>query len=62
MKVNLKIKEDNTVQTVQHEIEDMNILQITQAIKKIKEMFDIAQKDDHLQALLVEVFDESQKR
>ncbi|MTW85627.1 hypothetical protein F3157_08120 [Virgibacillus dakarensis] len=61
MKVNLKIKEDESVTTVQHDIEEMNIIQITKAIKKIKEIFDIAQKDQNLQALLVDVFDESQK-
>ncbi|GGB41739.1 hypothetical protein GCM10011409_19100 [Lentibacillus populi] len=61
MKVNLKIKEDESITTVQHDIEEMNIIQITKAIKKIKEIFDIAQKDQNLQALLVDVFDESQK-
>ncbi len=58
MKVNLKIKKDNTVETIQHEVEELNILQVTRAIKTIKDVFSLAQKDENLKALLAEVFEE----
>lgn len=60
MKVNLKIKEDNTVQTVQHEIEEANILQVTDAVKVIKDIFVSVNESEQLQALLAELFDEVQ--
>lgn len=58
MKVNLKIKEDNTVQTVQHEIEEVNLLQITSALKVIKEIIEIAEQDNGLKNLFVELFEQ----
>lgn len=61
MKVNLKIKEDNTVQTVQHEVEEVNIRQITKSIKTVKSIVDIVREDKHLQALLTEMFDSGQE-
>jgi phage terminase small subunit len=60
MKVNLKIKQDNTVETVQHEIEDANILQITQAVKVIKDIFVLAQENEQIQALIQELAGEAQ--
>ncbi len=61
MKVTLKIKEDNKVETIQHEVEELNILQVTRAIKTIKDIFSLAQRDENLQALLTEVFEEAQE-
>src|SRR5690625_2286675 len=60
MKVNLKIKENNKVETIQHEDEELNLFQVTRAIKVIKDVFKIAQEDDNLQALLSEMFEEAQ--
>lgn len=60
MKVNLKVKEDNTVQTVQHEIEKVNILQITDAVKVIKDIFVSAKDNENLQALIQDILDEFQ--
>jgi len=60
MKVNLKIKENNKVETIQHEVEELNLFQVTRAIKVIKDVFKIAQEDDNLQALLSEMFEEAQ--
>jgi len=61
MKVNLKIKEGNTVQTEQHEVEELSIRQVTNSIKTIKGIIDLAREDQHLQASLVEMFDEAQQ-
>lgn len=61
MKINLKIKDGNTTQTEQYEIEEINIIQMTQAIKVIKEIFDVARKDEHLLAVLEEIFEETQR-
>jgi len=61
MKVNLKIKEGNTVQTEQHEVEEISIRQVTNSIKTIKGIIDLAREDQHLQASLVEMFDEAQQ-
>lgn len=58
MKVTIKIKEGNTVKKEQHEIEEINILQMTRAIKVIKDILDTASKDEHLLALLTEFFTE----
>lgn len=57
MKVNLKIKEENKVETIQHEIEELNLIQVTRAIKIIKDVLKMAQNDTSLQALLEEVFE-----
>lgn len=61
MKVNLKIKEENTIRTEQHEIDEINILQMTRAIKVVKDIFDVVRKDEHLQAVLEEIFFEAQQ-
>lgn len=53
MKVTLKIKKDNTVETIQHEIESINLLQFQNSLKIIKEVLDIVQKDESLKNLLV---------
>lgn len=53
MKVTLKIKKDNTVETIQHEIESINLLQFQKSLKIIKEVLDIVQKDESLKNLLV---------
>jgi len=60
MKVNLKVKEDNTVQTIQHEVEELSIRQVTNSIKTVKGIIDIIQEDQHLQVLLVEMFESQQ--
>lgn len=61
MKVNLKIKDGNTVQTEQHEIEEINITQMTNAIKVIKEIVDVVRKDEHLKSVIEEIFFEVQE-
>lgn len=61
MKVNLKVKkDDNTVETIQHEVEELNIFQVTRAIKVIKDVIEVVQKDDGLQSLIVEIFEDAQ--
>ncbi len=59
MKINLKIKDGNTTQTEQYEIEEINILQMTRAIKVVKNVLDIVRKDEHLQSVLEEIFSEA---
>lgn len=61
MKVNLKIKEDNKTETIQHEIEELNLIQVTRAIKTIRDVIKLAQDDENLKELLKEVFDEAQE-
>lgn len=61
MKVNLKIKEDNKTETIQHEIEELNLIQVTRAIKTIRDVIKLAQDDENLKELLEEVFDEAQE-
>lgn len=61
MKVNLKIKEDNTVETIPFEVEELNILQVTKAIKTVKDIIDVVKEDPHLQSILSDMFDEAQK-
>lgn len=56
MKVTLKIKKENTVESIQHEVEPINLFQFQKALKVIKEVFDIAQKDEALKSLLGELF------
>lgn len=58
MKVNLKIKEENKVETIQHEVEELNLFQITRAIKVIKDVMKLAQNDPHLKSLFEEIFTE----
>lgn len=58
MKINLKVKEGNKVETIQHEVEEVNLLQITRSIKVIKDVLKMAQDDPNLQALIVEIFEE----
>lgn len=61
MKVNLKIKEDNKTETIQHEIEELNLIQVTRAIKTIRDVIKLAQDDENLKELLKEVFDEAEE-
>ncbi|WP_068672277.1 hypothetical protein [Oceanobacillus sp. Castelsardo] len=61
MKVTLKIKEENTVETRQHEIEELNLIQITRAIKVIKDVMKLAQEDQNLKALFEDIFDAEQE-
>lgn len=56
MKVNLKIKNENTVETIQHEVEPINLFQFQKALKVIKEVFEIAQQDESLKGLLGDLF------
>lgn len=60
MKVTLKIKDGNTVQTEQHEVEELSIRQVTGAIKSVKGIINVVQEDKHLQQVLAEMFEESQ--
>lgn len=62
MKVTIKIKEGNTVSTEQREIEEINIMQMTQAIKVVKSILDAARKDEHLLAVIEEMFEEAQSK
>lgn len=56
MKVNLKVKEGNKVETIQHEVEQLNLLQVTRTIKVIKDILSLAKEDENLQALIEEIF------
>lgn len=60
MKVTLKIKKDNTVESVQHEVEPINLFQFQKALKIIKEVFDIIQKDESLKTLLAEAIESAE--
>lgn len=60
MKINLKIKEDNKVETIQHEVEEIGLFQLTGAIKVIKDVLKLAQNDPNLQSLIEEIFEEEE--
>lgn len=57
MKVNLKIKEENKVETIQHEVEEIGLIQITKAIGVVKSVLKLTQKDENLKSLLEEIFE-----
>lgn len=57
MKVAIKVKEGNTVHTEQREIEEINIMQMTQSIKVVKDILDAVRKDEYLFAVLEEMFE-----
>ncbi len=61
MKVAIKIKDGNSVHTEQREIEEINIMQMTNAIKVVKDVIDVVKKDEHLQAVFKEMFFDSQE-
>ena len=52
MKINLKITKDNSTETVQHEIEPINLFQFKEAMKILKDVVDQLRQDDMLQPLL----------
>lgn len=58
MKINLKVKEGNKVETIQHEVEEIGLFQLTGAIKVIKDVLKLAQNDPNLQSLIEEIFEE----
>ncbi|WP_029265684.1 hypothetical protein [Virgibacillus alimentarius] len=61
MKVNLKVKEDNTVETIQHEVEEVSLWQISKAMVVVNDILKIAEQDENLRNLLVEIFDSAQE-
>ncbi len=61
MKVTIKIKEGNTTSAEQYEIEEVNIIQMTKAIKVIKDIFDVVIKDENLLSVMEEIFEETQQ-
>lgn len=61
MKVNLKIKDGNTVETVQHEVEEVNIMQITKAMKVISNILSTVQENEQLQSVFSEIFNQAQE-
>lgn len=58
MKVTLNIKEGNTTHAEQHLIEEVNLFQLTKAIKVIKEILDVVSTDEHLVGVIKEFLDE----
>lgn len=60
MKINLKVKEGNKVETIQHEVEEIGLFQLTGAIKVIKDVLKLAQNDPNLQSLIEEIFEEAE--
>ncbi|MFD1066693.1 hypothetical protein [Oceanobacillus locisalsi] len=56
MKVNLKIKNDNTVETVPHEVESINIFQFQKALKAIKNILGIVNEDEALKQTFNDMF------
>lgn len=62
MKVTLKVKNENTVESIQHEIEEVNLLQITSALKVIKEIVEIAEQDKGLKSLFVNLFEQEENQ
>jgi|SRR5699024_2258068 len=57
MKVNLKVKENNQVETIQHEVEELNLFQVTKTINIIGDLFKLTEKDDKIKGLFDELFD-----
>ncbi|WP_342512791.1 hypothetical protein MKY34_19620 [Sporosarcina sp. FSL K6-1522] len=58
MKVTLKIKSENTVESVQHEVEEIDLFQFQKALGVIKDVFEMTQKDESLKGLFAELFNE----
>lgn len=52
MKVNLKIKNGNSTETIQHEIEPISLFQFKDAMKILKDIVDQLRQEDMLQPLL----------
>lgn len=61
MKVNLKVKNGETTETQQHEIEEVNIIQVTSAIKIIKEILESARDNENIEQILDDLFNEAQE-
>lgn len=59
MKVNIKVKEGNTVETIQHEVEEVNLFQVTSAIKVIRDILKLAEEDENLKAVVEEMLNET---
>lgn len=56
MKVNLKIKKDNTVETIQHEVESINFLQFSSALKTISNIMHILNDNTELKQTFENMF------
>lgn len=52
MKINLKIKNGNSTETIQHEVEPINLFQFKNAMKILKDIVDELRREDLLQPLL----------
>lgn len=55
-KVTLKIKKENNVEAVQHEIESLTIEQFQESMGVIKEVFEIVQSNEALKAMFDQFF------
>lgn len=56
MKITLKNKKDNTVESVQHEVESVNLLQVQKSLVVVKDIFEVVQKDESLKQAFGELF------
>lgn len=55
MKITLKMKKENTVESIQHDVEKLSLLQFSQSIKAINEIIKIISKEPALEALMQEL-------
>ena len=55
MKINLKVTENNVTETVQKEIEEINLLQLTNTIKIVAKVMKLAEEDENVKALIDEI-------
>ncbi|MER2090921.1 MAG: hypothetical protein ABS920_14375 [Sporosarcina sp.] len=60
MKVTLKIKNENTVESVQHEVEEIDLFQFQKGLSVVKDVFEMTQKDESLKNLFGELFNKEE--
>lgn len=58
MKLNLKVKNENGTENIQHEVEEIDLFQFSEAIKIISDVIKLAERDERLRELFIEIFDE----
>ncbi|CEI81309.1 hypothetical protein BN997_01127 [Oceanobacillus oncorhynchi] len=56
MKVNIKVKQDNTVETIQHEVQSINVFQFQKTLKGIKNIIGIINEDEALKQTFTDMF------
>lgn len=61
MKVSLKVKKENTVETIQHEVNPISLQQMENSLVVINDIFKIADEDPRLKELVQEAMEASQQ-